>query len=378
MSRIILMPDSFKGTLSSQEICRILQEEIQTLCPHTQIKAIPVADGGEGTVDAFLTALGGEKRYVTVKGPHFEPIRAFYGRLPDGTAVIEMAAAAGLPLAEGNPHVETATTFGMGELMRQAARDGCHRLLLGLGGSATNDLGCGAACAAGIRFLDPEGQSFIPTGETLSQIAQVDRSGLAPELKDLPIIAMCDIDNPLYGPTGAAYVFAPQKGADEAMVVKLDEGLRHASGPIGQAGGVNVADLPGGGAAGGMGAGMVAFFGATLQPGIEAILDTVGFDQLLPGTDMVYTGEGKIDAQSLRGKVVIGVARRAKKANVPVTALVGAIGDGYEGAYQEGVSGIFSINLRPEDFSTARYRSEENLRHTIRNLLHYQKTLLAR
>ena len=162
------------------------------------------------------------------------------------------------------------------------------------------------------------------------------------------------------------------------MVAKLDEGLRHAAGPIGQAGGVNVATLAGGGAAGGMGAGMVAFFGATLQPGIEAILDTAGFDQLLPGTDMVYTGEGKIDAQSLRGKVVIGVARRAKKANVPVTALVGAIGDGYEGAYQEGVSGIFSINLRPEDFSTARYRSEENLRHTIRNLLHYQKTLLAR
>ena len=342
------------------------------MCPHTTLIAIPVADGGEGTVDAFLTALGGEKRYKTVKGPHFEPVRAFYGLLPDGTAVIEMAAAAGLPLAEWNPHVETATTFGVGELMCEAARNGCRRLLLGLGGSATNDLGCGAACAAGVRFINGDGQPFLPTGETLSDIGQVDCSGLDPALKNVPITAMCDIDNPLYGPTGAAYVFAPQKGADEAMVIKLDRGLRDASVPIGQAAHTDITTLPGGGAAGGMGAGMVAFFGATLQPGIEAVLDTVGFDRLLPGTDMVYTGEGRIDAQSLRGKVVIGVARRAKKAHVPVTALVGAVGDGYEGAYDEGVSGIFSINLRPEDFSTARYRSEENLRHTIRNLLRYQ------
>lgn len=378
MPRVIVIPDSFKGTLSSQDICRILQEEIQNMCPHTTLIAIPVADGGEGTVDAFLTALGGEKRYKTVKGPHFEPVRAFYGLLPDGTAVIEMAAAAGLPLAEGNPHVETATTFGVGELMCEAARNGCRRLLLGLGGSATNDLGCGAACATGVRFINGDGQPFLPTGETLSDIGQVDCSGLDPALKNVPITAMCDIDNPLYGPTGAAYVFAPQKGADDAMVIKLDRGLRDASVPIGQAAHTDITTLPGGGAAGGMGAGMVAFFGATLQPGIEAVLDTVGFDRLLPGTDMVYTGEGRIDAQSLRGKVVIGVARRAKKAHVPVTALVGAVGDGYEGAYDEGVSGIFSINLRPEDFSTARYRSEENLRHTIRNLLRYQTALLAR
>ena len=377
MSRIILIPDSFKGTLSSLQICQIMREEILRQDPTSEVIAIPVADGGEGTVEAFLTALGGEKKAKTVCGPHFTPVPSFWGKLPDGTAVIEMAAAAGLPLVGEDKHVETATTFGVGELLRDALESGCRRILLGLGGSATNDLGCGAACALGARFFKADSTSFVPTGGTLCEIDSMDLSSLLPSLSGAEITVMCDIDNPLYGEEGAAFVFAPQKGADPAMVRRLDEGLRHGAAVIRRDVGVSVDRLPGGGAAGGMGAGMSAFLGAKLCPGIAAVLDTVHFDCLLHGAQMVYTGEGRIDSQSLRGKVVIGVARRAKKAHVPVTVLVGSIGEGYEDAYEEGVSGIFSINRQPMDFSQSRFHSEENLRRTMRDLLLYQKALAA-
>lgn len=377
MSRIILIPDSFKGTLSSLQICQIMREEILRQDPTSEVIAIPVADGGEGTVEAFLTALGGEKKAKTVCGPHFTPVPSFWGKLPDGTAVIEMAAAAGLPLVGEDKHVETATTFGVGELLRDALESGCRRILLGLGGSATNDLGCGAACALGARFFKADGTSFVPTGGTLCEIDSMDLSSLLPSLSGAEITVMCDIDNPLYGEEGAAFVFAPQKGADPAMVRRLDEGLRHGAAVIRRDVGVSVDRLPGGGAAGGMGAGMSAFLGAKLCPGIAAVLDMIHFDSLLRGAQMVYTGEGRIDSQSLRGKVVIGVARRAKKAHVPVTVLVGSIGEGYEDAYEEGVSGIFSINRQPMDFSQSRFHSEENLRRTMRDLLLYQKALAA-
>ena len=377
MSRIILIPDSFKGTLSSLQICQIMREEILRQDPTSEVIAIPVADGGEGTVEAFLTALGGEKKEKTVCGPHFTPVPSFWGKLPDGTAVIEMAAAAGLPLVGEDKHVETTTTFGVGELLRDALESGCRRILLGLGGSATNDLGCGAACALGARFFKADGTSFVPTGGTLCEIDSMDLSSLLPSLSRAEITVMCDIDNPLYGEEGAAFVFAPQKGAGPAMVRRLDEGLRHGAAVIRRDVGAAVDRLSGGGAAGGMGAGMSAFLGAKLCSGIEAVLDTVHFDLLLRGAQMVYTGEGRIDSQSLRGKVVIGVARRAKKAHVPVTVLVGSIGEGYEGAYEEGVSAIFSINRQPMDFSQSRFHSEENLRRTMRDLLLYQKALAA-
>jgi glycerate kinase len=301
-----------------------------------------------------------------------EDIEAFYGIIDGGaTAIVEMAAAAGLPLAGDALNPAKTTTYGVGQLMADAARRGCKKIVMGLGGSATNDFGAGAAAACGIRFLDGAGNTFVPVGQTLSRAARIDSRGLLPELASAEIVTMCDIDNPLYGPNGAAHIFGPQKGADPAMVEFLDGELRSVSETVKRELGVDVSSLPGAGAAGGMGGGMAAFFGSRLQMGIETVLDTVGFDSLLPGTDMVFTGEGKIDAQSLRGKVVIGVARRAKKQGVPVTAIVGEIGDAIEGAYDEGVSGIFSTIRVAKPFREIKARSADDLERTMDNLFRF-------
>lgn len=365
-----MIPDSFKGTMSSSEICSIIADSVKQYYPNAQVVSIPVADGGEGSVDSFLAAMGGEKVAVTVKGPYMEDVESFYGLVDDGsTAIIEMASCAGLPLVGDNLHAEKTTTFGVGQLIADAVSKGCKKLILGLGGSATNDFGAGAAAALGIRFLDKDGKAFIPVGENLADVRAIDKSGLLPRLSGVEIITMCDIDNPLCGETGAAYVFGPQKGADGEMVKYLDNQLRCISETVMRELGVDVASLPGSGAAGGMGGGMVAFLGSRLQMGIETVLDTVGFDRLLDGADLVISGEGKIDTQSLRGKVVVGVARRAKRGNVPVIAIVGDIGDNIEPVYDEGVSGIFSINRVAVPFKEAKSRSKSDLRLTADNLM---------
>ena len=370
--RIILIPDSFKGSMSSMEICTIMEKVIRRRCPRAEIISIPVADGGEGSVDAFLAACGGEKVTVPVTGPYMEDMEAFYGIIDNGaTAVIEMAAAAGLPLVGDALNPAKTTTYGVGRLMADAARRGCKKIIMGLGGSATNDFGAGAAAACGIRFLDDAGKEFVPVGETLSRIARIDPRGLLPGLSAAEIITMCDIDNPLYGVNGAAHVFGPQKGADPAMVEFLDGQLRSVSETVKRELGIDVSVQPGAGAAGGMGGGMAAFFGSRLQMGIETVLDTVRFDSLLPGTDMVFTGEGKIDTQSLRGKVVIGVARRAKKQGVPVLAIVGEIGDAVEKAYDEGVSGIFSTIRVAKPFKEIKERSAGDLGLTMDNIFRF-------
>lgn len=376
MQKFIVIPDSFKGTMSSGEICNIMQKSILRHYPQAEVVCIPVADGGEGSVDAFLQALGGKKIYVTVQGPYGEPTEAFYGLLPDGTAVVEMAAAAGLPLVGDNKHAEKTTTYGAGQLMVAAAEAGCTSLIVGLGGSATNDGGCGAAAAAGVRFFDAAGTSFVPVGETLHKIASIDITSLHPRLQSLPIITMCDIDNPLCGPNGAAAVFGPQKGADEQCVAMLDKGLAHMAAIVRRDLQREILNLPGAGAAGGMGGGMCAFFGSSLQMGIETVLDTVKFDELLQKADMVLSGEGKIDSQSLRGKVVIGVARRTRKYGVPLLAIVGDVGDDIEAAYDEGVTGIFSINRVAVPYSEARCRARKDLSLTVENILHFMRHIL--
>lgn len=369
MKKIILIPDSFKGTMSSETVCRIMAGVLETHFPDAKIVSIPVADGGEGSVDCFLCALGGEKRYVRVHGVFGEPMQSYYGILPDRkTAVVELAACAGLPLAQDRPDPGKATTYGVGQLIMAAAEEGVEQIILGLGGSATNDGGCGAAAAAGVVFRDKNGRSFVPTGETLAEIDRIDCSGLNPFLRRLSITAMCDVDNPLFGEAGAAFVFAPQKGADEKAVRRLDQGLRHLCQKIAEELGADVSGLQGGGAAGGAGAGMHAFFGARLKPGIETILDLTSFDRCLAGTDLVFTGEGQLDGQSLRGKVVVGVARRAAKQQVPVVAVVGSIADGAEGVYEQGVTAMFSINTKAVDFSQSRWESEKNLEITMENL----------
>lgn len=369
MEKILLVPDSFKGTLSSRQVCQVMAGQLRRFFPQAQVKSIPVADGGEGSVEAFLAAAGGERRTRTVTGPFGEPVEAFYGILGDGrTAVIEMAACAGLPLAEGRLNPERATTYGVGELLLAAKEAGCTKAILGLGGSCTNDGGVGAAMALGAKFTRADGTAFVPTGGTLGEIAALDVSPVAQALQGMELTAMCDIDNPLYGEAGAAAVFAPQKGADAAMVARLDAGLRHLGQVSARCLGRDFSHLPGAGAAGGLGFGMAAFCGAQLRMGIDAVLDAVGFDSLLPGTDVVFTGEGKIDSQSARGKVVSGVAVRCRKAGVPVVAVVGQIGQGFEEMYQQGLTAVFSINRAAQPFAESRFHAGENLALTMENI----------
>lgn len=369
MEKILLVPDSFKGTLSSRQVCQVMAGQLRRFFPQAQVKSIPVADGGEGSVEAFLAAAGGERRTRTVTGPFGEPVEAFYGILGDGrTAVIEMAACAGLPLAEGRLNPERATTYGVGELLLAAKEAGCTKAILGLGGSCTNDGGVGAAAALGAKFTRADGTAFVPSGGTLGEIAALDVSPVAQALQGMELTAMCDIDNPLYGEAGAAAVFAPQKGADAAMVARLDAGLRHLGQVSARCLGRDFSHLPGAGAAGGLGFGMAAFCGAQLRMGIDAVLDAVGFDSLLPGTDVVFTGEGKIDSQSARGKVVSGVAVRCRKAGVPVVAVVGQIGQGFEEMYQQGLTAVFSINRAAQPFAESRFHAGENLALTMENI----------
>lgn len=369
MEKILLVPDSFKGTLSSRQVCQVMAGQLRRFFPQAQVKSIPVADGGEGSVEAFLAAAGGERRTRTVTGPFGEPVEAFYGILGDGrTAVIEMAACAGLPLAEGRLNPERATTYGVGELLLAAKEAGCTKAILGLGGSCTNDGGVGAAAALGAKFTRADGAAFVPSGGTLGEIAALDVSPVAQALQGMELTAMCDIDNPLYGEAGAAAVFAPQKGADAAMVARLDAGLRHLGQVSARCLGRDFSHLPGAGAAGGLGFGMAAFCGAQLRMGIDAVLDAVGFDSLLPGTDMVFTGEGKIDSQSARGKVVSGVAARCRKAGVPIVAVVGQIGQGFEEMYQQGLTAVFSINRAAQPFAESRFHAGENLALTMENI----------
>ncbi len=373
MKKIAVVSDSFKGSISSGEICAIVAEEAGRFFPACEVIGLPVADGGEGTVDSFLECLDGEKITLSVSGPYFETIYAFYGKFGE-TAIIEMAAAAGLPLVGDEKDPLRTTTYGVGELMRHALEHGAKKIIVGLGGSATNDGGCGAAAAMGTRFFDKAGNEFIPVGGTLSKIAKIDNAETKRLLEGVAVIAMCDIDNPMHGLRGAAHIFAPQKGADEAMVEKLDRELVALDRAIVQSLGLEVASLPGAGAAGAMGAGVVAFFGAQLQPGIETVLDTVRFEERVQGADFVITGEGKLDSQSLRGKVVIGVARRAKAAGIPVVAVVGDVGDDIDEAYQQGVSAVFSTNHLAIPFSEAKKRSVKDYRLTIENLFRLLNT----
>lgn len=369
MAKYILVPDSFKGTMSSVEVCEIMARAILKLDPTAEVVSIPVADGGEGTVEAFLAAIHGERIEATVSNPFFEKMKTVYGVIGEGkTAVIEMAACAGLPLVGDRPDPERATTYGVGELIMDSVQRGAKKIILGLGGSATNDGGCGAAAACGVRFFDDKGEVFVPTGGTLHKIARIEKTS-HPELHKIEIDAMCDIDNPMFGENGAAYIFGPQKGADAEIVRTLDDGLRHLSKMITRDLGCDVSALPGGGAAGAMGAGMAAFFGAKLKMGIDVVLEAAHFEDRLRGAKIVFTGEGRIDAQSMRGKVVVGVARRAVKHGVPVVAVVGQIGEGAEAAYSEGVTSIFSINTAPLPFSEAKHHSKENLGITMQNIL---------
>lgn len=374
MQNFILVPDSFKGTLSAIEVCNIMKSSIKNLYKDANIISVPVADGGEGTVDAFLYALGGEKKSIWVSDAFNEQkILAHYAMLKDDIAVIEMAACAGLPLVKNRLEPDKTTTFGVGELIIDAVNSGAKKIILGLGGSATNDGGCGMAAALGVKFKDEQDQEFIPTGGTLSQIYKIDMNNIYSKIKDIEFISMCDVNNPLCGKLGASAVFAPQKGADEDMVKSLDEGLAHLAKIIKRDLHIEVKDIKGAGAAGGLGAGSIAFLQSKLTKGIDVILDTINFDELVSKADIVFTGEGKFDSQSLHGKVVMGVANRSQKYKTPVIVVTGAIGENIQEAYNKGITAIFSINKEPMEFSKSALKSKENMILTMENILRLLK-----
>ena len=377
MKKCIVISDSFKGSLSSGEICDIARACFAEVLSDCELTAIPVADGGEGTVDCFHQVCGGELVPVTVQGPFGQDMEAAYLRLDGGRAVIEMASSAGLPLVGDRRDPRITSTYGVGQQIRHAVEQGSTQILLGLGGSCTNDGGCGCAAALGVRFLDRAGQAFVPTGGTLDQIAHIDVSGARQLLQTVKLTAMCDIDNPMHGTTGASYIFGPQKGADPAMVEFLDGQLKALDAVIQRELHRAVADVPGAGAAGAFGAGILAFLDGTLCPGIEAVLDLVDFDGKLKDCDLVITGEGRFDSQSIRGKVVSGVSRRAKRQGVPVAVIAGSVAEDVESVSADpdsGVTAAFSINRQAMDYSESRPFSRRNYRYTLENLLRLMKS----
>ncbi len=362
MKKIIIAPDSYKGTLSAQQVAETIERAVCAVCPDVKTVLMPIADGGEGTVDA----LNAEKRYVTVKGSQYEDVSAFYGVLGD-RAVIELAACAGLPMAK-KLEPETATTYGVGQLISAALDAGFRKFIVALGGSSTNDMGCGMAAALGIKFYDKNNSSFVPAGLTLADIEHIDKSGMDPRIAESEFVTMCDIDNPLCGPKGASFVFAPQKGAKPEILPVLDEAMLHASKIVKRDLGLSVADLAGAGAAGGCGAGMVAFFGSVLKRGIDVVLDTKNFDSEIEDTDLVFTGEGKFDSQSIDGKAISGIAARTKPKNVPLIVLCGAA-DEADVCYDMGITAVFSIQRKALPIKEAKLINEPSLYKTVYNIM---------
>lgn len=343
--KITVASDSFKGSLSSLQVADAVEEGIHLVYPDCIVQKVNVADGGEGTMEALRQTLGGRVIEVEVADPLGRTVASTYVMLDDGvTAVLEMSAASGLPLLapeERNPMLTS--TYGTGQLIADALGKGCRKFLVGIGGSATNDAGMGMMRALGCRFLDSEGRELDGTGGTLSKVEEIDPSSLAEGLKDSEFIVACDVDSPLYGPAGAAYVFSPQKGADKDMVKSLDEGLRHFSSVVKSATGKDVSELPGAGAAGGLGGGMVAFLNARLEKGIEMVLDAINFDIMIQGSDLVITGEGRVDFQTLTGKTPFGVLKRAQKQGIPVVAIGGSVTLDAEEVKKAGFRGAYAV-----------------------------------
>lgn len=363
MKNAVIIPDSFKGTLASEKVCNIIAERIRFHFPKCKISAVPVSDGGEGFCGCMIKACGGKIIECETMNPYGEKITAEIGLTDSGnTAIIEMAAAAGLGLAKSRLNPELTSTFGVGLMIKAARELGCKKVLLGLGGSCTNDGGCGAAAALGVKFLNSAGKPFIPTGGTLKDIDRI-----IPAESGIEIEAMCDVKNVLYGKNGAAYVFAPQKGADDEMVLRLDDGLKHLAEKIREHLGIDISGYEGGGAAGGFGAGVCAFMGGSLKRGIDSVLDAVKFEQFIKEADFIFTGEGKIDSQSRDGKVIDGIISRAE--GIPVIAFAGGIDGDISQLYSQGLTAAFTINMLPEDLSVSAGKSEANLSAAADNVL---------
>ncbi|MFZ5814416.1 MAG: glycerate kinase [Bacillota bacterium] len=359
--KIVIAPDSYKGSMTAAEVAEAMGRGVRRLWPEAEVDLVPMADGGEGTVQALVDATGGRLVTATVRGPLGEPVEAAFGLMGDGeTAVIEMAQASGLPLVppeRRNPLITS--TYGTGELIRHALDLGAKRLIIGIGGSATNDGGAGMAQALGARLLDGDGRELEPGGAALARLERIDLTGLDPRLAGFAITVACDVDNPLTGPRGAAAVFGPQKGATPEMVAQLDAALARWAEVLRRELGCDVEEMPGAGAAGGLGAGLVAILGATLRRGVEIVVDAVKLTERMAGADLCLTGEGGTDFQTVRGKTPMGVARAAKVHGVPVICLSGGLGREYQQIYAVGIDAALSIVPGPISLEQAMARGAE-------------------
>jgi glycerate 2-kinase len=377
MMKVVIAPDSFKGSLSAKDVAENIKIGILRVYKDIDIQCIPMADGGEGTVQSLVDATGGKILHARVKGPLLQDVDAFYGVLGDGkTAVVEMAAASGLPLVEsGKRNPMITTTYGTGELIKHALDMGCREIIIGIGGSATNDGGFGMAKALGAKFLDREGLDIGHGGGSLSKLYKIDISEMDKRIKDCKIIVACDVDNPLCGPRGATYIFGPQKGAKAEMLEILDKNLEHYADVIKSTLNVDIKDSPGAGAAGGLGGGLMAFMDVKLQKGIDIVIETVELDEYLKGADLVITGEGMIDYQTQYGKTPYGVAKAAKKYNIPVVALVGQIGKNANVLYDMGIDSIFSLVDGPMSLENAVAKGADLLQDSAERIMRLYKTV---
>lgn len=358
--RFLFASDSFKGTLSSEQIIHLLNESANKIFPGCETMGVPIADGGEGTVDAVIAVTKGEIREIPVHGPLMEETTATYGVFHGDSAIIEMAAASGLPMVpveKRNPL--NTTTYGTGELIKDALDAGYRKLSIAIGGSATNDGGMGAMRALGIRFLDAEGRELEGIGSDLEKVADIDVSGIHPAVAEAEITVMCDVNNPLTGPDGATYTFGKQKGGTPEILDRMEAGMKQYAKVIEEKIGKDVDQIAGAGAAGGLGAALCVFLHANLKSGIETVLDLIDFDTLLEGTDLVITGEGRIDWQSAFGKVPSGIGMRCKNHGVPAVAIVGGMETGAEKIYEFGVESIIPTINGAMDIKEALDRAEE-------------------
>jgi glycerate kinase len=371
--RVIIAPDSFKGCISAKQAALAIEKGIQNVVRNRNNRMetikIPMADGGEGTVEAIIEAVGGSMIETSVLDPLGRKISSFYGVLPDNTAVIETAAASGLNLlqsAERNP-LKT-TTFGTGQLIQSALERGCRKFIIGIGGSATNDCGAGMAQALGAKLLDADGNDIGFGGGELGKVAKIDLTSLNPKIKNSQFIIASDVKNPLCGPNGASFVYGPQKGATPEMVEILDGNLRHFAEIIKNSLEKDLLNVPGSGAAGGLGAGLMAMLAAEIKPGIDIVMEVTGFEEKVKEADWIITGEGATDFQSMFGKVPFGISQVAKRWNKPVLCVSGSLGIGYEKLYDTGITALFSIVDKPMPLEEAIARGAELLERTTENI----------
>ena len=369
--KIVIAPQAFKGSISALDAATAASVGIKRVFPLAEIVSVPVADGGDGTLETLIEGSGGNIHEIEVMGPLGDRRSAEWGAMGDGvTAVIEMARTSGLALLaeeERNPLITT--TYGLGEAMRQAMDSGYRRFIIGIGGSATNDAGAGMAQALGVRLLDSSGNDLHFGGASLARLSRIDMSGLHSNVEECEFLVACDVNNPLTGPTGASAIYGPQKGATQEMIAKLDAALSYFAEVVKRDIGVEIGAVPGSGAAGGLGGGLIAFVGGQLRAGVDIVLDTVGLDGYLTGCDLVITGEGSMDHSTIYNKAPVGVAGRAKSLGIPVVGISGSLGAGFRDVHEYGIDALTAITAGPMSLEEASERAAELIANTTEQVM---------